>query len=254
MEVRKALPSDWLPKIQIGLDKTIKDVENKLGSANVIGLVGMVGIGKTTLAMELYNRWNKSRYGLILRDVQSNQTSVLRTKILQKLGLKFKWHSNDEEYRRTLHIALKHRRMLFIVDDISDANQFEALFPEIHMILEMGCIFVITSRQHNVLQHVMSAMPVTSKVVYEVQRLDEFDSRCLFNMHAFMSKTPVEGFVEFATTIADACRGHPFLLETMGRHLFDNETLEDKEIWSETAKMVHVNNMCLEVRLLSLKL
>ena len=64
-------------------------------------------------------------------------------------------------------------------------------------------------------------MPATSKAVYEVQRLNEFDSRCLFNMHAFMSETPVEGFVEFATTVADACRGLPLLLELMGRHLFD---------------------------------
>ena len=74
-------------------------------------------------------------------------------------------------------------------------------------------------------------MPATSKAVYEVQRLNEFDSRCLFNMHAFMSETPVEGFVEFAiTTFADTCRGLSLLLELMGRHLFDNETLEDKEI------------------------
>ena len=254
MGVRKALPFDLLPKIQIGLNKSIVDVAKKLGSGNVIGLVGMVGIGKTTLAMEIYNHWLFSQdfedY-CILRDVQSNQTSLLREKILHKLGLGSESHSNNEEYRRTLNVALKHRRVLFIVDDISDANQFEALFPEIHMILEMGCLIVITSQWDDVLQHVMSTMPTTCKAVYKVQRLDEFDSRRLFNMHAFMSETPIEGFVELATTVADACRGLPLLLELMGRYLFDNETLEDKEIWSDTAKMVQVNNMWLEVRILS---
>ena len=254
MEVQKALPFDLLPEREIGLENSIKDVVRILESVNVISLVGMVGIGKTTLAMKIYNHFflhQRFEDYCILRDVQSNQTSVLRKKVLHALRLGFESHSNDEEYRRTLNVALKHRRVLVIVDDISDANQFEALFPKIHFNLGLDCRIVITSRQHDVLQHVMSAMPATSKAVYEVQLLNKFDSRRLFNIHAFMSERPTEGFVELATTIADACRGLPLLLELMGRHLCDKKTLEDKEIWSEIAKMVQVNNMWLEVRLIT---
>jgi hypothetical protein len=50
------------------------------------------------------------------------------------------------------------------------------------------------SQQHDVLKHVMDALPAASKAVYEVQNLDKFDSRRLFNVHAFMSETPREGF------------------------------------------------------------
>ena len=120
------------------------------------------------------------------------------------------------------------------------------------MILGLNSRIVITSRQHDVLKHVMNVLLAASKAVYEVQLLDKFDSRRLFNIHAFMSETPREGFVELAAIIADGCCGHPLLLELMGRHLFDKKTPEDKEIWLETTKVMQDNNMWLEVRLVFL--
>ena len=257
VEVKNTINFDILSTMPFGLEKSMKVVVKTLESVSVIGLVGMVGIGKTTLAMEIFNHFLSHHHFqdyCFLRDVQSSQTSVLQEKILHDLGLGSKLRCNDEEYRRTLNNALKHRKMLVIVDDISDANQFEALFPEIHMILGLDSRIVITSRQHDVLKHVMNAFSAASKAVYEVPLLDKFDSRRLFNIHAFMSKTPRDHFVELATTIADGCRGLPLLLELMGCHLFGKNTPEDKEIWLETAKVMQDNNMWLEVRLLSIKL
>ena len=257
MEVQHALPIGLFPKILIGLKKPMEDVLNTLESVSVVGLVGTVGIGKTTLAMELYNfllSYGYFSHYCFLSDVQSNQTSMLKEKVLRDLGVGYMSHCSDEEYRDILNHVFNYQRVLIIVDDISDAKQFEALFPEIHMILGLKCRIVITSRQHDVLKHVMNALPATSKAVYEVQLLNKFDSQRLFNNCAFMSETPMEGFVELATTIADACHGHPLLLQLMGCHLFDKETPEEKVIWLELVKMVQNNNTWLEVRLLCLKL
>jgi hypothetical protein len=257
VEVQDALVPYFLPKMSFGLEKSMKDVVKKLESVSVIGLVGTAGVGKTTLAMQIYNHfYSHHRFEdyCFLRDVQSSQTSVLQEKVLHDFGLGSEMCCNDEEYRRTLNVAFKHKKMLVVVDGISDASQFEALFPEIHMILGLNSRIVITSQQHDVLKHVMDALPAASKAVYEVQNLDKFDSRRLFNIYAFMSETPKEGFVELAAIIADGCRGVPLLLELMGRHLFDKKTLEDKEIWLETAKVMQDNNMWLEVRLVFLKL
>ena len=256
-EVQNALAPYFLPKMSIGLEKSMKDVVEMLESVNVIGLSGEGGVGKTTLAMQIYKHFyshDHFEHYCFLRDVESSQTSVLQEKILRDFGLGSETCRNDQEYRRTLHDTLEHRKILVIVDDISDANQFEALFPEIHMILGLNSRVVITSRQHDVLEHVMNALPAASKAVYEVQLLDKFDSRRLFNIHAFMSETPREGFVELAAIIADGCCGQPLLLELMGRHLFDKKTPEDKEKWLETAKVMQGNNMSLEVSLVFLKL
>ena len=241
-EVRKALPPDLLPGSRIGLEKSMKDVVEILQSVRVIGLVGTGGIGKTTLAMEVYNHFvsclNFECYSF-LKDVRSNHNSELQNKLLHDLGVGSESrYIGHAQYTRTLRGALKDRRVLVIVDDISDANQLEALIPEIN---ELGseCRIVITSRQHDVLRNAMKTLPTTSKAVYEVQTLDKSYSRHLFNMHAFGSETPNEGFVELAEKISDACDGLPLSLTVMGRYLFEQM---DKEIWVESMKVLHENS------------
>jgi hypothetical protein len=89
----------------------------------------------------------------------------------------------------------------------------------------------------------MKTLPAASKAVYEVKTLHKSDSQRLFNIHAFGSETPSEGFVELAETISDACGGLPLSLKVMGSYLFEEK---DKEIWLESVKMLQENGKIID--------
>jgi hypothetical protein len=241
-EVRNAIPATLLQaKQQYGLEESMWNVLKMLDNVNVLGLVGMGGIGKTTLALEIYNhavlRRQFERH-CFLKDVRSSEPSELRRKLLRDLGHHSEMQSiSPEDYKRAFD-GLISQRMLVVVDDIDHGSQFAALIPDIRK-LGPGSRIVITSRRKDVLQHAMGA--ATCENVFDVPILSKSDSRLLFNRHAFLSELPSEGFADLAVEVADACGGHPLSLETIGASLFDKRKPEDREIWEEAVKALQGN-------------
>lgn len=78
--------------------------------------------------------------------------------------------------------------------------------------------------------------------VYEVPLLNEYESRCLFNCHAFLCETPSAGFADLAAKVADACGGYALSLETIGASLFDKKNPEDREMWLEAVRALQEND------------
>ncbi|KAG0563344.1 hypothetical protein KC19_8G023000 [Ceratodon purpureus] len=244
VEVRSALPATLLAgKQRYGMEGRMKDVLNTLDRVNVLGVVGMGGIGKTTLAMEIYDHFVSHRQferHCFLRDVRSRSSSEpyqLQRDLMQALGLGGFDVTNTGEYRRIFEGSIPDR-VLLVVDDIDDKGQFEALIPDIRK-LGSGSRIVITSRYRDVVTQAMAGAERWE--VYEVPVLNEFESRCLFNRHAFLSETPSEGFADLAAKVADACGGHALSLETVGASLFDKKGCEDMEMWSEAVKALEEN-------------
>lgn len=207
--------------------------------AGIIGLFGTGGIGKTTLANELYCHFVSRREFQLhsfLKDVRSNAPSTLQRQLVRDL-IQEDMDNSTKSYQYWFD-AFSAQRVLIVVDDIDSNSQFIALIPKI-LQLGPGSRVLVTARHRDVLTCTMG--PANHKAFYEIKELNRIDSRELFNWHAFYSKVPSEGFHDVAEKVADACGGHPLALEVIGASLFDKKVLDDRSIWINTVKTLKEN-------------
>ncbi|KAG0627724.1 hypothetical protein M758_2G223400 [Ceratodon purpureus] len=248
--VERALPvnlhlSQSSPKF--GLAESLQDVVDTLTlmrpeNVGILGLVGMGGIGKTSLAWEIYNHYisrREFRYHSFLKDVRSTSQLELQQQLVSDL-LKQEMKGSSDKYQHWFESFRSHK-MLVVIDDIDTTSQFEALIPDI-LGLAVGSRIVVTSRHRDVVN--LAMRPATKREIYEVKELNPMDSRRLFNWHAFYSEeVPSHGnFPNLATQVADACGGHPLALEVIGRSMSDKTNLGDERIWTDAVKTLKENS------------
>jgi hypothetical protein len=224
---------------QVGLEETSKELIetlNQMGKdVGVLSLVGMGGIGKTTLAKEIYYRFEKNdtfEKRSILMDVRECAILDLQTQLARDL---FKEDVRSmEEFNKCFNRVMD-CKVLIVIDDVDQKVQFDQLIPNINK-LAPGSRVIITSRDSNVVNNIMEKGNC-KYLRHEMAVLSTTDSRHLFNWHAFHSIDAIDDFQELAKKVADACCGLPLALEVIGCFLFDKkEKCVLKSSWPETIK------------------
>ncbi|KAH9289179.1 hypothetical protein KI387_033296 [Taxus chinensis] len=215
-------------KQPVGLDQTVQDfeestIQSELSKVNVVGIVGMGGCGKTTLAKELYNRkiltMDRTSFVFDVRDAAAkNVLHDLQKKLLYDLahatGFTF---SSIREGKEILEDRLRSLRALIVLDDIDHIHQLEALLPSRES-LGSGSLIIITTRDLGVLQE----WGISS--IYKMKGLDHHHAEQLFCWHAFLQPYPVDGFEDLVQEFLTACNGLPLSLKVLGGQLYRNST------------------------------
>ncbi|CAK9200583.1 unnamed protein product [Sphagnum troendelagicum] len=246
-EVWKHLRASQLPPVapyQVGLKETSKELIATLNqmkkNVGILSLVGMGGIGKTTLAKEIYRCFQKNdtfEKKSFLMDVRESAILDLQKQLARHL---FKQDVKDTKaFNKCFNRGMDHK-VLIVIDDVDHECQFDQLIPDINK-LRPGSRVIITSRDSNVVNNIMK----NGNCAYcrhEMAQLSTTDSRHLFNWHAFQSTDAIDGFQELAEKVADACCGLALALEVIGRFLFDKREERDlKSTWPQTIKTLLSN-------------
>jgi hypothetical protein len=213
------------------------------GNVSVISIVGIGGLGKTTLAQWVYNdeRVANKFDSRIWVCVSENFNVLKLAKEIRKSALKSTGGGISEtenmsmdEVQAGLRIILKEKRFFIVLDDVwnEDRNKWIGLK---NLLTEgaKGSKIVVTTRSHKVAS-VMAPGPI-----HNIEGLPEDHCLSLLLKWAFSEgeEKQYPKLVEIGKQIVKKCKGVPLAVRTLGSLLYskieerDWISIRDNEIW-----------------------
>nr|QKY74093.1 powdery mildew resistance protein 12-like [Aegilops speltoides] len=205
----------------------LTDTQEKL---KVVAIVGFGGLGKTTLAKQVYDMIGGQFSCTIFLPVsQRPDMSSLLGGLLLKLEMKEELtHAHEvQDIIGRLREYLTHKRYLIVVDDLwnqSTWNIMSCIFPEVGN----GSRVIVTTRVEDV---AIWACHNDHECVYRMEPLKEQDSRMLFCNRVFGSGNVCRpDLKEVSVEILKKCGGLPLAIITIASLLASHQT-RSKDEW-----------------------
>ncbi|KAL6315413.1 hypothetical protein AAG906_000526 [Vitis piasezkii] len=195
----------------------------QLDEVRVVGIYGIGGIGKTTIAKMVYND--------ILR--QFNGASFLE-------DVKNRSQCHNDQLRlqqELLHGILKGEhsevKSSYCFDDVDDLDQVQRLVANYEW-FGRGSRIIITTRD----KHLLDQYEVDES--YEAKVLCYEDAIELFSWHAFKVQNIHEDYVDMSNLLVNYAQGLPLALEVLGSSLLK----KTKDEWKNSQKEVFLDIAC----------
>ncbi|KAG7948124.1 hypothetical protein I3843_14G131300 [Carya illinoinensis] len=208
----------------VGIDSRVEEMMNLLhmesNDVRFVGIHGMGGVGKTTLAEIIYDRVSSDcRFEgssfisfngekSTARDLASLQTQLLYGIMQERIEVPDP-HKGIEMIRS----RMRNKKVFIVLDNVDSDEQLESLTGD-HNWFGPGSRVIITCRD----SHLLKINKVDDMCA--VQLLQPADALQLFSLSAFDETHPPEDFKDLSMDFMNYAGGLPLALKVLGRFLF----------------------------------
>ncbi|CAI0543842.1 unnamed protein product [Linum tenue] len=219
----------------VAIDDHIEAVKERMeldsASVGVVGIHGIGGIGKTTIAKAVYNKISGSfaRCSFVgnVRETLEQRDGIisLQKKIISDVMrlTTVEPITSVSDGIRIIRERVSGFKVLIILDDVDEKSKLDEILGKFENFAS-GSRFIVTSRNVRVLRTFTE-----DDKLYKVRGMSHTHSLQLFYKHAFDLDSPLPGYETLSSDVVSTTGGLPLTLKVVGSLLYK----EDKGFWKE---------------------
>ncbi|XP_020991547.2 disease resistance protein RPV1 isoform X1 [Arachis duranensis] len=228
------------PQDLVGIDEHFKFLQPLMAmesdEVRTVGIWGMGGIGKTTIARAIFDRY-ASRYESccflenVREESQKSGKHSLYEKLISEL-LEGEHLVKGSAHARSMYVKrkLSRKKVLIVLDDVDALDKLDYLTTEA-ICLGAGSRVIVTTRD----EQILIAKGVDKR--YKVWGLSFDSSLELFCLKAFHKSCPENGYRELSKMAVNYTKGNPLALKVLGSFLHSRSIKE----WESALKKLRVH-------------
>ncbi|XP_059624649.1 disease resistance protein RUN1-like [Cornus florida] len=213
---------------EVGINARVDKIMSLLEEDQLfVGICGIGGTGKTTVAKAIFNRISKTfERSCFLENVREESTnhgglaklqSNFLREILMDKNITISYPDRGiNEIKERLH----NKRLLLVLDDVDKENILKYFVGKVgEEWFGNGSRIIITTREKWLLEKYNVG-------IYDIEVLNDSEALELFSWHAFKQNKPKEEYEKLSHHAKDYCKGLPLALQVLGSY-FSKRSKQD---------------------------